>query len=125
MIGGVDVDIPTRAGAIALEAAVRAIRRVWRHATMEDATTGEAFRQYEDVPFGQLSEIFIYRDQDAKRMWDDEGATPKAFNTMIHLITDEEGLTAVVDDEDAEEIRIILAAIRSLLSDEVFMRTAA
>jgi hypothetical protein len=127
MIGGVEVDLPTRAGANALTAAVRAIRRVegWRRAVFENATSGDAYPRFEDVPFGQLSELFVYRDAEAKRIWDDEGAVPQASNTMIHLISDEYGLTAVVDDDDAEEMRIILEAIRSLLGDELLERAAA
>jgi hypothetical protein len=124
MIGGVDVDIPTSAGPIALVTAVRAIRQVWRRAVFENATNGDGYPQFDDIPFGTLSELFIYRNKAAKQLWDDEGAVPEAYNTMIHLIADEGGLTAVVDDEVADEIQNILGALRSLLADGV-LRNAA
>jgi hypothetical protein len=125
MIGGVDIEIPTNAGTIALVAASRAIMRVWRHAVFENALSGDDCPRFDDVPFGTLSELFVYRDEGAKLLWDEEGAVPEANDAMIHLLAGEGVLVAVVDDDESAEIRIILGAIRSLLSDEIFVRTAA
>ena len=73
MIGGIDVRIPTRAGSLSAEISVRAIRQVWPLATFEDGLTGESYEQFRQIPFGELEEMFVYRDSSSARLW-----TPKA-----------------------------------------------
>lgn len=119
MIGGIDVPIPTLAGSSSIEVAVRAIRQRWPSATFENGDTGEHYEQFQKIPFGEVEELFVYRDSEAASRWDDEGAVPELYNTMIHLIADDDLLTVVVDEKD-EAIQELLTAIEFALRDEIF-----
>lgn len=124
MIGGVDIEIPTRAGRSALDASVRAIRQSWPHARFENSVNGESYDRFSQIPFGQLEELFVYRDEAAKLLWDAEGAVPETANSMIHLIADESAIFVVMDDDTTREMQCILGAIKSFLKDDV-VRNAA
>jgi len=118
MIGGIEIRIPSRAGDWSLEVSVRAIRQRWPKAVFENAESADRYNDFGEIPFSQVEELFVYRDSDARDLWDAEGAVPLSRNTMIHLVADEEMITAVVDEKDAE-MEIIIAAIRSALADEI------
>ena len=123
MIGGIDIRIPTQAGRSTVEASVRTIRQLWADPVFENGLTGERYESFWDVPFGQIEELFVYRDAQAADQWDAMGAIPELSNTMIHLIADPGALTVVVDEQNAEA-ESILAAIRSALSDEILCADA-
>ncbi len=108
-----------------LEAAVRAIRRLWPRAVFENGTTGESYDQFHEIPFGLIDEIFVYMDSHFADIWDSEGAIPETANSMVHLIAEEGLVTVVVDERDAM-METILAAIRSGQDDEIhFIRAVA
>ena len=119
MIGGIDIEIPTRSGAASIEVAVRVIRQRWQYAEFENGVTGDRYHEFRDIPFGKLDEIFVYRDRPIADRWDEEGAIPELYNTMIHVIADEELISVVVDERDAL-IEEIVAAISSALGDDIF-----
>ncbi len=118
MIGGIEIRIPSRAGDWSLEVSVRAIRQRWPQAVFENAESADRYNDFGEIPFSQVEELFVYRDSDARDVWDAEGAVPLTRNTMIHLVADEEMITTVVDEADAE-MEIIIGAIRSALADEI------
>lgn len=118
MIGGIDVRIPTRAGVSSSEVAVRAIRQKWPNAVFENGLTGDRYDGFWNIPFGEIEELFVYKDSDAATIWDAKGAVDEASNSMIHLISDPDLLTVVVDEKNAE-MEVILSSIRSGLSDEI------
>jgi hypothetical protein len=118
MIGGIDIRIPTRAGPLSAEVAVRAIRQKWPAARFEDGLTGDRYDEFWQVPFCEIEELFVYRDSRAADLWDAEGAVPEAYNSMIHVIAGEGLLTLVIDEEDGE-MNSILAAVRSALADGI------
>ena len=97
MIGGVDVIMKAPSGPQALEVCVRAIRRHWPEARYENAETGDKFRHYRMVPFGQLSELLVYVDPKAEASWDAD-SSDSPVNSMIYLISSAHSVTAVVDD---------------------------
>jgi hypothetical protein len=117
MIGGIDIHIPSKAGGLSIEVAARAIRQAWSGAVFENGITGDRYDRFGEIPFGDIEEIFVYRDAASAAIWDAEGAVPEAFNRMIHLIHDEGWVTAVVD-ERTDEMNEIIAAIKSSLTDE-------
>jgi pheromone shutdown protein TraB len=118
MIGGIDIRLPTKAGKSSLEIAVRTIRQMWPLAVFENGLTGDKYERFSQIPFGDIEELFVYRDSAAEKEWDDEGAVEGVQNLMIHLILDEEMLTVVVDERDAFMEKVI-GAIESGLRDEV------
>ena len=64
MIGGIDVQIPTRCGpSLSTEVAVRAIRQRWPHSDYENGLTGERYFEFNQIPFGEIQELFVYRDR--------------------------------------------------------------
>ncbi len=111
MIGGTDIIFPTRAGANAMDFALREIRQEWPDSAFEDALTGEIFDDYESVPLGSLSELLVYQDQNIAREWDRRGCEPDLANTMIHLILSNDALTIVVDDPSEKAIERLLSTI--------------
>lgn len=124
MIGGIDIRLKTRAGANSIEVAVRAIRQLWPHAVFENGQTGERYGQFGSIPFGEIEEIFVYRDNDTAEKWEAEGAIPELFNTMIHIIHDEGFLTIVVDEQNAETSSLI-EAIQSAIESAGSRATAS
>jgi hypothetical protein len=118
MIGGIDIRLPTHAGRSSVEIGVRAIRQRWNQAVFENGLTGDRYDHFWQIPFGEIEELFVYRDSASADLWDAEGAIPRAYNTMIHIIYDEEMLTIVVDDRTAA-MNELIAAIESGLRDEI------
>lgn len=118
MIGGVDISVPTKAGALSLEASVRVVRQLWIDAVYENAETGERYPSFEDIPFGRLEEVFIYRNLRAADLWEERGAVPEALNSMVHLFSDNDLLTLVVDEVNPE-MEQLSNAIRSQLADDI------
>ena len=123
MIGGIDIHLPTNAGISAIEVAVRAIRQFWRNATFENALTGKRYDFFLQIPFGNIEELFVYRDSAAADLWDEQGAVSCTRNSMIHLLYDEEEITLVVDEQDASINRLV-TAIASGLRDEILFVSA-
>lgn len=123
MIGGIDIYLPTRVGDVAVEVAVRAIRDHWPSAVFENGDTGDPYDHFWQIPFGELREIFVYRDSNAATGWNAEGAVPQLYNTMIHVIGDEGSITVVVDEQD-ETIQEVIATISSALTDPILYTPA-
>lgn len=123
MIGGIDVFLPAKAGAVSMEVAVRAIRQGWPLAVFENGITGERYDHFWEIPFGKIEELFVYRDGTFADTWDSQGAVPEVYNTMIHLIADDDLMTVVVDERDAP-MNELIAAIESGLRDEIHYLSA-
>jgi hypothetical protein len=119
MIGGSDVIIPTRADTAAFDVAVRAIRREWPEAVFENAETGDRFIRYSELPFGEISELFVYRSADFFDAWDDPDAGPLRFSTMIHLLGGEGDLTVVVHDRNDPQVQRMLDSMHRDLQMDI------
>jgi hypothetical protein len=120
MIGGTDIVIDTGLNEIALDVAVRCARNAWPEAVFEDADTGNRSDHYEDLSFGRITELFVFRDARTAEDWDEHGAVQSLVNTMIHVLVGPDSLTVVVDDPDTSEMRQILATIRESLRMDIF-----
>jgi len=119
MIGGIDIQVPTRAGESSLEVAVRAIRQRWPLAVFENGITGERYDEFRQIPLGNLEELFVYRDGACANLWDEEGAIPSIYNTMIHIIPNDETLSLVIDEKDAA-MEALIQAVEWGLREEIF-----
>jgi hypothetical protein len=119
MIGGIDIQIPTLAGESSLIAAARAIRQYWPNCTFENGSTGVRYESYWLTPFDLLDEVFVYRDAEAADVWDEEGAIPNVYNSMIHLISEPGLVTVVVDDLDDAGMKKLVNAISSALRNDI------
>ncbi len=124
MIGGIDVRLPSRAGIESVEVAARAVRQLWPRAVFEHGDTGERYRYFRQIPFGEVRELFVYRDCGVADIWDEKGAIPEVSNTMVHVHYDDGLVTAVIDERDAE-METIIDAIRSGLNDSILYIPAA
>lgn len=118
MIGGIDIAIPTQAGDLSLLAAVRAILQYWPKAVFETGITGERYARLSDVPFGRIDEIFVYRDSAVADAWEAEGAVPDLYDTMVHVIADDDRITLVVDSTEGLMAQLI-ETVRSGLNDDI------
>lgn len=124
MIGGIDVPLKSHAGPESMEAAVRALRQLWPRAEFENGETGKRYQLFSEIPFGGLTELFVYRDPESAAIWDQAGAVPGARNRMVHLIVDP-GLLTVVIDERTAEMDAAIRTIQSALSDPIFFVPAS
>lgn len=119
MIGGADILIEypgllrTSGG---LDIAVRCIAGRWKDAIIQDAGSGKHFESYTSVPFGRLTELFVYRDEAAFESWTKAGADISNANAMVHLIADDSALTVVVDDPSDATMESIVNEVRDLLT---------
>lgn len=118
MIGGEDIvietfDQPTPA---VLDLVVRSIRRRWPGAVVQDGTSGTRFPSYISLPFGQVSELFVYRDELSFETWTRTGSDAENENAMIHLIAEDGALTLVVDDSGDPTMASIIEESRNALA---------
>jgi len=118
MIGGIDIRLPSKAGLESIEVATRAVRQSWPRAVFEHGDSGERYAYFWQVPFGELRELFVYRDNEVANVWDARGAVPEVSNTMIHIIYDDDLITLVIDQRDAQ-MDTIVEAVRSALNDSI------
>jgi hypothetical protein len=121
MIGGIDIDLLSRAGDRSVEVAVRAVRQYWPLAVYENPETADRYEFFSEIPFRGLSELFIYRDSQSADEWDEHGAVPRLANTMIHVIADADRLTIVVDDKNAQMNRLIEDLAAALVDEVLFL----
>jgi hypothetical protein len=119
MIGGTDITIPTVAGAAALDFCLRVTLEEWPNAVFEDANTGRRFNEYQSLPLGHLTEVFVFQDQKIAGEWDEHGARPELENTMLHIILSESSITLVMDDPTSSTMQLLLAAIRDGLHMDI------
>ncbi|MBI2190658.1 MAG: hypothetical protein HYU36_01580 [Planctomycetes bacterium] len=119
MIGGTDRVIPTKAGVTALDVCVRVILREWPKAVFEDATTGVVYPSYESLSFRDLTELFVYRDQEIAQSWNEHGAIPALANTMIHLLGRKDELTLVADSFESGPVSRIFQSIEAGLRMDI------
>ena len=124
MIGGRDVIIPTTRGPEALDVALRAVTRLWQHAVLEDAVTGEIFRRYAEINFAGRSEILAFRDPESAKCWDELGPDPSLDGTLIHFLIAEGALTVAVDATPPKHIEEFLEDLRRSLTKDLFASTA-
>jgi hypothetical protein len=104
MIGGRDIVIPTTRGAEALELAVRAVRRLWPQAVLEDAVTGENLGSYPEISFAGREEILAFADSASAKLWNEIGPDPTLNGTLLHFILSEGQLTVVIDASPPPQI---------------------
>jgi hypothetical protein len=71
------------------------------------------------------SELFIYRDLECLRDWDAHGAKPDNATSMIHLLTDPNGLTIVVGDPQERVAAGVLAEVEQTRFGGDLLRSAA
>ena len=115
MIGGTDIIIPTQAGTAALDLSARLISRDWPEAVFEHAETSQRAETYQGLQFSGVSELLIYKNMNTAKAWGEKGAVPELSNTMIHLLVSAESLTAVVDDPNADDMKLLIDSIRHAL----------
>jgi hypothetical protein len=100
MIGGEDIviELPGLASSVTLPAAVRYVFDRWPSAVTQDGDTGRRFDRFAAMDFGNLREVFVYRDEAAFDSWERLGADTTNANQMIHFLASTGRLTIVVDD---------------------------
>ena len=103
MIGGSDIAFQhafKHAGS-ALELVAKTLRFRWPKAVYQNADTGVRYASYATVPFGQMRELFVYKDEDAFASWEKLGADASNRNTMVHALASNDSVTVVLDEIDA------------------------
>ena len=123
MIGGIDVEISTEFPNEVAEQIHRVVRLDWPDCIAEDVETGDRIETFQ-LEFSQPTrEVFLYRDEASKQLWDKEGVTESNANTMIHVVPHDAGVTVVVDDASEVTIQRIIGSVREFASDLRLQRT--
>jgi len=112
MIGGQDITIAVPAGAVALDLAVRVIKRHWPQAVFVADESPRIVTRYDHLEFHDNSEIVAYKDLAACMAWRQLGYDESLRGTMIYLLSDPADLTLVVEQVPSRAIQILLAAIQ-------------
>jgi hypothetical protein len=123
MIGGVDivVELPYLDPSAALDAAVRYILEHWPAGILQRGDTGERLDRYAAIHFGDLHELFVYKDASAFESWERLGADPSNANEMVHLLASRGQFTIVVDSmQDATSASIVRGLRNRLLGIPLF-----
>jgi hypothetical protein len=111
MIGGADIVIPVAHESEAIDAGIRVIACAWPDAVFQNADCPEIVLQYDQLNQRAMNEVFIYRNLEIAKQWDELGAVPQLANTMIHIVKGNNALTVVTDDPNEMEMRAIIDAI--------------
>lgn len=126
MIGGVDVILQTPANPRqAVSASLRLAKRIWPSAVVENADTG----QRSAIGVGaflpeEVTEMFIYQNEETACKWDELGAETQLANTMIHILVQAGQITLVVDDPNAQPIQAFISGLSSALRMDIFSTRA-
>jgi hypothetical protein len=122
MIGGRDIILGAGDPMVAMELALRAVRRLWPSAYIEDAVTGEPLDFHGYVSLFGRHEVLAFRDKAAADLWSKVGAGDATNGTLIHLLTTTPNeLTIVVDDEPTEEMQRYVRVLARQLAQELFV----
>lgn len=118
MIGGSDIvfDPYGMDAGSSLASVARIALRYWPDAVFVDAERGERFSSYTAAEFGSLRELFVFRDELSRSIWEESGAASDNMNTMICAIARDEELTLVVEDSRAAPMNSILNELEGLLN---------
>ena len=118
MFAGEEMTLPLIADReTTLRLCARAVLEVWRGAVIQDAQTTHVYKDYRKVPFASLKEMMIYRDEAARRSWDELGADESNRNSMVHFVLAGNELAMVLDDLQSAESRRIVSAVESINED--------
>jgi hypothetical protein len=114
MIGANDIVFSAVDDSASLEACARIIRKFWPSLRFEDAVTGEKFARMTLIPFGNVTELLAYPNEEAEASWDaDRPDSPE--NSMLCIINRDNDITVVMDNPNTPEILLILEGIRGAL----------
>lgn len=127
MIGGDDAVIRLfnlhRSSAV--DICLQILRRYWRHAVVQSGTSAIVYHYYGMIPLGKETELMVYKDNESFESWNKFGALPSNRNAMVHLLAyNDESMTMVADDLNAEEMKRLLRDIRKAIIDARFVGRA-
>jgi hypothetical protein len=125
-VGGVDIVLAAPRGKDIVDRILHACRRRWPDSLFQDVNEA-AFHSLRDTwvwSVGTASnEFFIYRDDEARRAWEVEGAGVGHANSMLHFLIDQdpgEGMPAqvtLVCDRWDDFIRQLQDGLRDAFED--------
>lgn len=125
MIGGRDIILRVDDPTVAMELALRLVRRLWPSAYIEDAITGEPLDFHGYVSLFGRHEVLAFKDKAAADLWSKVGADEATNGTLIHLLaTTSNELTIVVDDDPTEEMKRYIRTLSRQLAQELFVGRA-
>lgn len=88
-IGGIDKVLIIPAQVRATDVILRVCLQHWPEGILEDDCDGSIYPLAEAVsrlPSRPEQEFFVYRDAEAAKDWESEGATSTSVNTMLHFL---------------------------------------
>ena len=118
MIGGTDIILESLGltAAATLEAVTRVASRQWPDAVLVDASSGRRFASFAAAEFGGLRELFVFRDEVSRKIWEQVGLDENNAETMVYAITRPNELTLVVADPQARTVRAVVEDLKQLVA---------
>ena len=113
-VGGYDIVIATAWTHVQRDRIRHFLYSAWPEGIYEDAVgdyRAPLAIALRDAP--ATDEFFVYRDRSALDLWD-QGSTPEAEETMIHVIGSSDKITIVVGSQDGPGA-VLVDRIRSVL----------
>ncbi len=104
-IGGVDTVLKIPARIRAADVILRVCLRQWPEGILEDDSDGSAYPLAEAasrLPSRQEQEFFVYRDAEAAKEWESEGAASPNGNTMLHFL-----ISSPAEDAAFREVTVV------------------
>ncbi len=133
MIGGIDIILSVPANDSTADLIIRRVRQYWPNGIFQDANSSEMYSVFDPwvaIHGTNSREFFIYRDAEAAKGWEAEGAVSENFNTMLHILLDPspdadakmQEITIVCDERTESvmslirDLEVTLCPIRSRLA---------
>lgn len=88
--------IPTgqRMPTVAFDSVTKHLMTLWPNAVIQN-TEGVVYKAFWHIPFGKIDELFIYRYDDARKAWAEQGATFENNPDLLNLIVRDQDFTIV------------------------------
>jgi hypothetical protein len=120
MINGRDIVIATPAGSKAMDLALRAAKKLWPGAVVEDAETARIFDPFSLMSSSGASEVLVYKDAKSAARWREIGEDASLAGTLIHVIMGKGAITVVVDTNPHAELEEYLRSLHQSLRQDIF-----
>lgn len=121
MIGGFDVELLGARNPYDLVEALNYIVRKWPNASVVSCAPYEGHLRalttiLSAIPrkLWDVTELFVYKDEDAFRSWEKDGLTDTNYDDLISITLRPEGVFFVVGDKESASKAIVDGAIREI-----------
>lgn len=108
------IPLQERSTAKTLEQLTRELFSRWPSALAEDAA-GRSFSNPDEIAFSVCCDLFVYKDDAVRQVWNAFGATPEGEAAMVHIIATDTSITLITGPLDVDETRRLVTDLSRLV----------